>query len=216
MTSGTRQLSVKVRRAALFGLAGPLIFALGIVVAGAVTPGYSHLSEPVSQLAAFGQPYPAIQMTGFVVFGLSMLAVAYGLRHVLSSARSATIGISLVALAGVSMVGTGLFRADPMGQQPMSVSGTIHISTAMILFLALIAAFIVLSPAMKKLQPWRDLSLFSLIAGLAALFFLVAYSVAFELQPQWMGVWQRLLAATLVIWFLVVSLRVKSLAAETD
>ncbi len=205
----------RIRIAAGLGMVGPLVFVLGIIVAGAVTPGYSHLSEPVSQLAAFGQPYPAIQMAGFLVFGLSMVAVAYGLRQRLRSQRSASAGVFLIALGGVSMVATGLFRADPMYQEPMSVSGMVHLSTAMVLFPALLAGFIVLSRAMEKSDDWTDLARFSLIAGLAGLFFLLAYFFAFGLQPEWVGVWQRLLAATFVIWFLVVSRRIMALTGDT-
>ncbi len=205
-----------IRLAASFGVVGPLVFVLGIILAGALTPGYSHFSEPVSQLAAFGQPYPAIQMTGFVVFGLSMVAVAYGLRHRLGSGGSASTGAFLIALGGVSMVATGLFRADPMDQDPMSLSGTVHLSTAMVLFPGLIAGFIVLSRSMKRSDHWRDLATFSLIAGLAGLFFLLAYFFAFDLQPDWVGVWQRLLAGTYVIWFLTVSLRIRRSLSPLD
>ena len=96
------------------------------------------------------------------------------------------------------------------------MSGTVHLSTAMVLFPALITAFIVLGRAMKRSDRWTGLATFSLVAGLAALFFLVAFSFAFELQPEWVGLWQRLLAATFVTWFLVVSRRVQDLAGEGD
>jgi hypothetical membrane protein len=214
MSSGAREGKGLTRQAARLGIAGPLVFVAGIVVAGAVTPGYSHLSKPISQLAAFGQPYPAIQMIGFVVFGVSMLAVAYGLRLMLESRRSATIGVFLVALAGVSMVGTGIFRADPMDQDPLSLSGIVHIATAMVLFPALCTAFIVLSRAMKKDDRWRGLANFSMVSGIAGWIFLIGYSAAFELQPDWLGVWQRFLAATFVIWFVVTSRRLAALSTE--
>jgi hypothetical protein len=71
MTSGTREGTGLTRQASRLGIAGPLVFVAGVIIAGVVTPGYSHRSEPISQLATFGQPYPAIQMIGFVVFGLS-------------------------------------------------------------------------------------------------------------------------------------------------
>jgi len=101
-----------------------------------------------------------------------------------------------------------------MDKEPLSVSGTIHISAAMVLFPALIAAFIVLSRSMRRSDHWAGLATFSLVAGIAGLFFLIAYSVAFSLQPEWMGVWQRFLAATFVVWFLVMSRRVMDLASE--
>lgn len=199
------------RLLAIVGAAGPMLFVVGVIVGAAVTPGYSHRSDPISQLAAFGEPYPAIQMTGFVVFGLSMVAVAAGLWKVLRSGAAARVGTFLVGLAGGSMVLTGFFRSDPLDQETLSASGIVHLATATVLFLSLIAGFLVLSRAMRRAPQWSDLATFSLVAGLAALVFLVTYSFAFELQPEWVGLWQRLLAATFVVWFLVVSRRLSRL-----
>lgn len=119
-----------IRVLADIGLAGPVLFAVGVIVAGAVTPGYSHLSEPISQLAEPARPYWLIQVAGFVVFGISMIAVAFALWHSPSTGLRAKLGIALVGFAGFNMVLTGLFRTDPMGQELPSVSGQIHETTA--------------------------------------------------------------------------------------
>ena len=205
-----------IRHLAMVGVAGPLLFATGVVVAGAMTPGYSHLSEPVSQLAAFGQPYPAIQMAGFVVFGLGMVATGVALWQTLRTGTAARVGEILLIVAGVNMILTGLFRADPMEQETLSVSGTVHVVTASVVFLSLIAGFLVMSRAFRKSQRWAALASFSFVAGLAAFVFLAAYSFAFEAQPDWIGLWQRLLAATLATWFVVVTRRLLRLASPVS
>lgn len=212
MVPQTQRGSGSGRLASRFRVAGPLIFVATVIAAGVATPGYSHLSQQISELAAFGQPYPGILIAGFVVFGLSMLMVASGLHRRLASRRSATVGVVLVALAGVGMVATGFFRADPMGQDLPSLSGVVHIVAAMVLFVALCTAFIVLSRAMKKDSRWRDLATFSLAAGIVGFVFLVGFSVSTEMQTDLVGLWQRFLAATFVIWFVVVSGRLAVLS----
>lgn len=198
-----------LRRLATMGVAGPFLFVVGIIVGGAVTPGYSHLSDPVSQLAATGQPYPFIQMTGFVLFGLAILASGLGLWMLPLSGKAARTGQVLLMIAGSSMVLTGLFRADPMEQESLTTSGTLHLITAMVLFPAVSAAFLFFARAFRRASSWGDLSRFSLVAGLAAIAFLLTYSVAFELQPDLVGLWQRLFAATIVTWFVVVASRLR-------
>ncbi len=205
-----------IRLIAVVGMAGPTVFVIGIVLAAALTPGYSHLSEPVSQLAAFGRPHPAIQMTGFVVFGLSMVAVAFGLWRTLPTGIASRVGTILVGVGGSNMVATGLFRADPMDQRVPSVAGNVHMATAMVLFVSLILAFIVLGRGMRQRSRWAPLAPFSLVAGVSAFAFLAAFSFAFELQPEWVGLWQRLLAATIVSWFVTVSWRLRRLASHED
>lgn len=200
-----------LRRLATMGVAGPLLFAVGIIVGGAVTPGYSHLSDPVSQLAATGQPYPFIQMTGFVVFGLTMVATGLGLWRLPLTGKAARTGQVLLMIAGTSMVLTGLFQADPMEQESLTTSGTLHLITAMVLFPSVSAAFLLCARAFRRAKGWGDRSRFSLVAGLAAIAFLLTYSVAFELQPELIGLWQRLFAATIVTWFVVVASRLRGL-----
>lgn len=211
-----RRHKSRIRVLAYLGLAGPVLFAVGVVVAGAVTPGYSHLSEPISQLAEPGRPYWLIQVAGFVVFGISMIAVAFALWQGLSDGLGPKLGIVLVGFAGFNMVLTGLFRTDPMGQESPSVSGQIHETTAGLVFLSLIAGFLVLGRAMRRSPSWRGLASFSITAGLAALIFLTGFGISFEAQPEYVGVWQRLLATTIILWFVVISLRVKSLVPVHD
>lgn len=178
---------------------------------GAVTPGYSHLSEPVSQLAATGQPYPFIQMTGFILFGLAMVATGLGLWRLPLTGKAARTGQVLLMVAGTNMVLTGLFRADPMQQESLTTSGTLHLITAMVLFPSVSVAFLFCARAFRRANAWSDRSRFSMVAGLAAIAFLLTYFVAFEFQPELAGLWQRLFAVTIVTWFVVVASRLRGL-----
>src|SRR3954453_17827632 len=56
--------------------AGQALFVAAWVAAGAVQPGYSGVSQPVSALAAHDAAHPWIVMAGIALFGLSLVALA--------------------------------------------------------------------------------------------------------------------------------------------
>jgi len=65
----------RVHALALCGLiALQQLLIIFIVVAAAVTPGYSHVSNTVSQLGSQDRPYPWIMNTGFIIYGLLIIA----------------------------------------------------------------------------------------------------------------------------------------------
>src|SRR5690348_12414145 len=54
-----------------------------------------------------------IQITNFVLTGLMTVAASAGLRRALPAGRSRTWVPLLIAVYGASLVGAGIFRADP-------------------------------------------------------------------------------------------------------
>lgn len=61
------------------GIVGTAVFFLLILVIGAARDGYSALSDEISQLGAAGVPGAWTQSTNFIVFGLLVVALAWGL-----------------------------------------------------------------------------------------------------------------------------------------
>src|SRR3954453_6565823 len=74
-----------IRSLAYVAIAAQAAFVASWIVAGAVTPGYSHAHSGVSALAAHGMPRPWIVMAGLTLLGLSAVALAPGIRRVLPS-----------------------------------------------------------------------------------------------------------------------------------
>ncbi len=71
-----------VRLLAMGGMFGTvLIFAL-IFIIGATRDGYSLLTDEISQLSASGVPAAWAQATNFIVFGLIVIGLAFGLHRV--------------------------------------------------------------------------------------------------------------------------------------
>jgi hypothetical protein len=95
-----------------------------------------------------------IHITNLVVTGLMTIAFAVGLRRALRPGRGVTWAARLVGVYGASLVGAGVFRADPaLGFPPgtpegvarVSWHGILHFVSGGIGFLCLVAACFVVA-----------------------------------------------------------------------
>lgn len=196
-------LSTGIRISAGAGAAAPVLFWLVVIAAGAVTPGYSHVTETISALAEQGAPFGWIMRTGGVAVGamLMLFALAIGAEF-----RSRTAA-GLVALGGGCMaVGIGFVNCDPgCPLPPVSGSGVAHAILALILFATYGIVPIVVARRLSR-RTW--LRGFSFACGLASLTMLV---LAFALAPTsvmtgWVGLSQRLNVFVELLWVEVIGL----------
>jgi len=140
-------LAGQARRLLRCGVAAGPVFAATFLAEGAVRDGYRPLRHPVSSLAL--GPRGWIQAGNFAVAGTLVLAGAAGLRLTGDRPGGGRIGPVLVAAAGAGLIGSALFRTDPVGGYPPgtpdtpvapSRAGTAHNLTAVPVFLGLPAA----------------------------------------------------------------------------
>jgi hypothetical membrane protein len=117
-----------------------------------------------------------IQITNFIVTGLMTVAGAVGLRRALAPGRGGTWAPVLVGVYGTSLVGAGIFRADPAQGFPAGTPGTttvswhgmLHFTLGGVGFLCLIAACFVLASRFARDGRSR-LAWFSRVTGVAFL-----------------------------------------------
>jgi hypothetical membrane protein len=138
-------------RALLLGgaIAGPLYLAVGLAEAF-TRPGFDIRRHDLSLLANGSLGW--IHIADLVVTGLLVVAGAVGMRPTLTSGRGRTWGPLLVGVYGVGLIGAGFFTADPaLGFPPgtpadahaVSWHGLMHLVSAAVGFLALIAGCLV-------------------------------------------------------------------------
>ena len=95
------------------GMLAPAAYIVMTIVGGALRPGYSHLSDTVSELLSPGSPNRPLlvflqiiqSLLGFL-FGYGVLQFVQGSEH---TTTSGVIGAGMVAVAGVVTVGTAIF-----------------------------------------------------------------------------------------------------------
>jgi len=132
-------------------VAGPLYVAVSAVQI-ATRAGFDPTVHAWSRLALGGPGW--IQVTNLIVTGLMTTAFAVGLRRALAGGRADRWAPRLIALYGLSMVVSGLFKADaaqgfpvgtPDGPGVVSPHGVVHLGAGAVGFTALAAAAFVLA-----------------------------------------------------------------------
>jgi hypothetical protein len=106
------------RRLFRVAVAGYGAFALGVVVTGALNPGYSHVREAMSALAATDAKYAGIMIAGFLCLAISLMATGAAVwrRFAGPAGRpgriAGRVAAVMIAATGVLMVVAGLARQD--------------------------------------------------------------------------------------------------------
>jgi hypothetical membrane protein len=112
---------------ALCGVVAPIILIALIFVGAAVTSGYNHISDPISQLAATGSPHPAWLRTGFVAYGIIIFGFGFVLYRSVREHRLAWLVLLFYFLHGVGFLLGGVFVDDPRTAESVSTaSGILH------------------------------------------------------------------------------------------
>ncbi|MGC5009195.1 DUF998 domain-containing protein [Streptosporangium sp. DT93] len=162
-------------------VAGPVYVVVSIVQA-LTREGFDLTRHAWSMLANGDLGW--IQITNLVVAGLATAACAAGMRRALTGGVGAAWIPRLVAVYGVSLVGAGIFRADPgmgfpagtpQGPGPVSWHGTLHFAVGAVGFLCVIAACLVAGRrfAAEGCRGWAS---YSRITG--GLFLVTFFSIA--------------------------------------
>jgi len=199
------------------GIVGPVLFTVAFIVQAVFRPGYSHVAEPVSALAA--GPNGWIQDANFLVFGSLMIAFVLGLHQGMRPTRRGVVGPALLVLSGVGLILAGVFPwgRDAAGDYIVPLG---HIVGAYTAFLPAGLGLIALSRRMARDPSWRSLASYSLGSGIAvAVLFLATGPLTVPDDAplhQWAGLLQR---ATVAVWFtctIVLALRLLRVERGTE
>lgn len=154
-------------------LAGPLFVTVSLAQA-ATRDGFDIREHAWSLLSNGSLGW--IQITNFVLTGLMVIAFAAGLRRAVPSVWAPR----LLAVFGASMIGAGIFRADPGAGFPAGTPETTAISWhGMLHFMVGGIGFLCLSAACLIVGRWyatsgeRGWAVFSRVTGIA---FLAAFA----------------------------------------
>ena len=132
--------SIALKRAMLLA---PLWFALVLLFAGLRTPGYTHLSQAISELGAPGAPYALlVNFGGFLPVGSWLVCFAFASRRFLSTPAQKNAVSILFSLAGAAILTAGLFPTDPGGRRD-TLAGIVHAAAGLgLLIVATVTPFI--------------------------------------------------------------------------
>jgi hypothetical membrane protein len=189
----------------LSGIAAPSILLLSILISGFLHPGYSHISQAISELGARGTPFKEIvNYAGLLPAGILIIAFSIAIFRQFEGKPALFICFCLVLVAGISRFFAGIFHCDPVCFPVVTISGRLHaISGFISLFTGSLAPLFMVLGLKRAASP----SLFyeSLILGMAALItFLVLIS---QLWMPYFGIIQRLLLILTYSWIILIAVK---------
>jgi len=198
---------ILARWCALAGVAGPILFVLLFTLAGALSPGYSPLLQPISDLGAIG-PYRWIQNTNFVLSGLLLLAFVFGffwrMRPVIPRTWLRLSTFCLI-LTGAGLTIVGFFPTDIPGFPPVSLHGLVHDILFFVIFGALLIALFVIGWRLRKNPAWHRDGWYVTITGLGMIALFVVLVIM--TQRQLGGLFQRIFEIEAFAWYVVMGWR---------
>jgi hypothetical membrane protein len=203
----------------LAGIAAPVLFTFMVVVESLLRPGYSQVSDEVSDLGV--GPHAVLQNANFIVCGLLCIIFALGLSASLSlgvrrAARRAGLAVEIfgvgIVLAGVSLLLSGASLGGSL-TIPEIPAYYAHTVASFIAFFAIIAAQFLTWRAAKRGDRalWERYEVYSLLSGLLSVI-LLALFVATLFGP-YQGLAERTFIAVPLIWIEVTGLKLGSMAA---
>ena len=191
-----------MRFLALGGLAGPVLFVSLILLCGALRPGYSHVTQFISELGERGGSHAALMnFLGFIPTGILLAVFGVSLAYLFPRTSLSLAAAILLVVYGLGITGAGLYSCDPgCPSRDLSFEATMHRVVS-------ISAFIAGILGIRSLGAWRSWWRYSAVSSVMALVFLVVVGVT-EQSRVFTGVWQRLSMVTMDLWCAVVGLRV--------
>lgn len=181
------------------------VWHVAMLIIGAATfPGYDHVSQFISELAAAGAPYGfEVSWYGFVPIGLLM--IAFAACAWLSAPRSVLWGLGLlgILLYAVGYLGTGIYPCD-YGCRPEQPTSThqLHLLFGLTSYLFAPPILLLLALATRKWPQAGWLSAVGFIAAIGALGGLLT----FDETSAFVGLSQRVIEASVIGWIVACGL----------
>ncbi len=187
----------------LCGILAPILWASAIVLCGSLRPGYSHVTQYISELGERGSSTELImRYAGFVPTGLMHAAFAAFLYVAFKGSRLASFAAALLALNGLARVAAGMFPCETGCAGGGLISQRLHNLSALVGFFALIGAVLVCGVLFRRYQYLRVLSLYSIGSAILGLVFLVLLERSAESRAG-TGLYECLASGVLSLWILV-------------
>jgi hypothetical protein len=164
--SGAGRAAREGSRLRLGGVAASVaLFALAVVVLGALTPGYDQWSDTVSRLGSPGERWALATRLVFMIYGLLVIAGAGTLRP--SVGRHGRTLALLLSLYGVTCIVAGVAPKDQPGAPHTAVS-QVHVASTVAGGVLAIGAMMLVARYGLTRRARRAALVLALLTGLAA------------------------------------------------
>ncbi|MEJ7677744.1 MAG: DUF998 domain-containing protein [Segetibacter sp.] len=217
MVIAKNQKSITIKYSLLCGIIAGPIFLLLVIVEGHIRDDYNALRYPLSSLS-FGE-HAWMQIANFILTGMLLVFFSRGWQGLNNTKKKKSKISILICLAGVGLIGAGVFVTYPLFGYPENKPllilqytwhGNLHDAFSMLVFICLPWACFVFAGLCKE-KDQKSCQLYSLFTGITMIVTFIIASMGFrqvEILKNVGGLFQRICIAAGLLW-------ITSLAAQS-
>jgi hypothetical protein len=203
---------MNLKTISVFGIIAPPIFVVTIVVGGLITPGYSHLSQSISELVMSGAQNKlyldisfSINYVFSCIFGFGLFAILRSKASPLNSSTGLIGFITLGVIAVLSFLSSNFFTMNLPGT-PATTSGTIHLILVALESIGSMAAILLVGLWFKKVG-LSGYSVYSIITLIVVFATGIMTLVATTQDSSYVGLFERLTIGAFALWSFIIALK---------
>jgi hypothetical protein len=192
---------LKSRIVFISGISGTLLVLLITFLGGANFPNYSHATQFISELGAFGAPNAGIiNLAGFLPAGLLIITFTFFAWRSLPYSQGTTLGMFGLALFALGYIAAAFFPCEP-GCRPSepSLSQALHNLLGLAGYFTAPLSLFLLGNAARKWPHGNHLAVLGFIGSALSLLGLLGILSEFS----YVGLAQRILEASVLTWIIV-------------
>jgi hypothetical membrane protein len=187
------------------GMASGLAYLLGDIIGGIITPGYSFISNAVSELSQSGADNRPLMVPFLFIHAVLLILFGYAImvHHPYKKSKSVFFGGLLISVVGISHSLSGtIFPQDPVGD-PATFPGTMHLILVGITVILIFLLLPMMGQGLYVLKKWVTFRAFSLIC--LPIMIILGALTPFMIEIGMMGVAERIVGYTFYLWSFVLA-----------
>jgi hypothetical membrane protein len=194
---------------AISGILAPLFYVITVIIGSLLRPGYSQISQAISELIESGAPNKTLLDLLFIFYNSLIIVFGYWLFKQLKIKGRYNVQIGAIMLLIIGVLGlamTMFFPMDPRGTEA-TLPGTIHLILAGVLSLLTILTILFTGFGFKDFPLLANLKLYSLITAIVVVASGGMAAFGASTESAYMGLFERITIGAFLQWIFVVALR---------
>ena len=189
------------------GFAAGLIYLLGDITGGLITPGYNYISNAVSELVQSGAENRRLLSVFFFTHAIMIVLFSIGilLQHPFTSSGLVFAGGILLLLVGTShALSSSIFPQDPVGVE-MTIPGMLHLILVGLAVISIFGIMPLLGIGLKREFNWKSFKLFTFLCLFIIIVSGISTPILISEGIQLIGLTERITGYTFYFWLSVLS-----------
>jgi hypothetical membrane protein len=187
-----------------FGIVGPIVYILAVIIGGSLRSDYSFLYNTISELAMSNAPNLLLISVLFGIYNISLLIFGSGafLDNEIDKTKkfkAANLMIAIIGFLGLLLI---FFPQDPRNVAFTSI-GTIHIALAGITSLLTLISVLLMGINFRKNSEMKPFAIYSVISFIVILASGGMGAMSVANSSAYGGLFERITIFAFMIWVML-------------